>query len=441
MEVSRSEATVLHYLWLQRIFPPGNRMGGLLLSHFGGDIDLLYRAEREDYQRVGDLEPSALDGLCNKDLTDALQISAYCRNNAIRIMVPTDPDFPDQLCRIPAPPLVLYVRGTLPDLRKTLSVSIVGTRSMTEYGSQNTYLIAYDLTKAGAIIVSGMAKGIDGIAHRGCLDAGGITVAVLGCGVDRCYPTEHENLRDEILRRGAVLSEFPPFTPPSGRNFPIRNRLISALSLATLVTEADETSGALITARNAVLQGRALFALPGKVGEKNSQGVNHLLREGAVPITCAMDLLLPYRKLYPKALRISAVPHPGIRSKRIKSPIKRQTPLGERTFGGYEAYEARQMADGIDDRPLPPPDAVAAAEAANESRAEAPAAEPKPKRELPPLSENEQRLLDHFPTESAITADELSESGLPIHQILIDLTTLEIKGVIESVPGNAYRRV
>lgn len=456
MEPPISETELLYWIWLQKAISPGSRLAEKLLSHFEYRIADVFHAGQEAYQQVEGLEPQILQLLLQKDLSYAMETLAYCRNENITVLTPDTDGYPDTLRFIQAPPLVLYVRGKLPNLKDRFSVSVVGTRNMTEYGSHNAYLMAHDLARAGTVIVSGMAKGIDGIAHRGCLDAGGDTIAVLGCGVNRCYPQEHESLMNEILRHGAVISEFPPFTPPIGKHFPIRNRIISGLSQATLVIEAHETSGALITARDAIMQGRPLFALPGKVGEKNSLGVNTLLGEGAAIATCAMDILRQFRARYPKTLNISAVPQPGIASKHIQSPIARKSRVGERSFAPADLRIDRfsDPANIPIQKPAPAampslqvpisdlagngePDGertvgLARATASEEKHSAKPAV---------PLTEAEKRLLSQMPPDTAVTADELSERGFSIQEVLITLTTLEIKGVVESRPGNAYIRI
>lgn len=456
MEQPISETELLYWIWLQKAISPGSRLAEKLLSRFEYRIADVFHAEREAYQQIEGLDPQVLQALLQKDLSYAMETLAYCRNEKITVLTPDTDGYPDSLRFIQAPPLVLYVRGTMPDLKNRFSVSVVGTRNMTEYGSHNAYLMAHDLARAGTVIVSGMAKGIDGIAHRGCLDAGGDTVAVLGCGVNRCYPQEHESLMNEILRHGAVISEFPPFTPPIGKHFPIRNRIISGLSQATLVIEAHETSGALITARDAIMQGRPLFALPGKVGEKNSLGVNTLLGEGAAIATCAMDILRQFRARYPKTLNISAVPQPGIASKNIQSPISRRSRVGERAYAPADVRIDR-FSDPAN-IPIQKPDSAAVSSlrvpisnrtendtSENERAIGLPrmkeSEEERAKKPSVPLNETEERLLSQMPPDTIVTADELSEKGFSIQEVLITLTTLEIKGLVESRPGNAYIRI
>ena len=198
-----------------------------------------------------------------------------------RIITFASNSFPPLLKEIPSPPAVLYARGSLTDQDLNRTVAIVGTRRISPYGRQITRLLATDLAAAGLTVVSGLALGVDGVAHRAALDAGGRTIAVLGTGIDVNYPSQHRGLAKDIAESGAVVTEFPPGTEPAGENFPKRNRIISGLSMATLVTEAPAKSGALITASFANHQGRDVLAVPGDVFSVLSAGCNALIRDGA----------------------------------------------------------------------------------------------------------------------------------------------------------------
>jgi DNA processing protein len=191
---------------------------------------------------------------------------------------------------IPDPPALLYVAGTLTD-QDALAVAIVGARKATPAGQLVTEELSGDLAIAGVTIVSGLARGVDAAAHRGALTANGRTIAVLGCGIDRTYPPEHDRLRKQIEEHGAVLSELPMGAPPHTHHFPRRNRIISGLCLGVIVTEAAMNSGSLITAKLAAEQGREVFAVPGQVKEETSRGTNGLLKDGAGLVEQAQDVL------------------------------------------------------------------------------------------------------------------------------------------------------
>ena len=215
---------------------------------------------------------------------------AALRAEGIEVVTLRHESYPDLLREVPAPPPVIFLRGTI-TLEDRRAVAIVGTRRLSSYGREMARALARDLAQAGVTIVSGLARGIDGIAHAAALDAGGRTIAVLGNGVRRVYPAEHRQLAARITEAGAVLSDFHPDAPPDGPNFPARNRLISGLALGVVVVEAPMRSGALITVDFAADQGRDVFAVPGSVLSPASAGCNRILRDGARPVRSADDVL------------------------------------------------------------------------------------------------------------------------------------------------------
>jgi len=208
----------------------------------------------------------------------------------IKVVSLPDRDYPANLRQISDSPPVLYYKGSLLP-QDDLAIAVVGARYATVYGRQVTEMLALELVGAGLAIVSGLARGIDSIAHRAALDAGGRTIAVLGSGVDLIYPPENKALAEKIIQNGAIVSEFPLGFPSVPSNFPARNRIISGLSLGVLVTEAAVDSGSLITAGCAAEQGREVFAVPGPINSKMSVGVNNLIKEGVHPVTEAADIL------------------------------------------------------------------------------------------------------------------------------------------------------
>lgn len=203
--------------------------------------------------------------------------------------------YPPLLREIPDPPPLLYYSGDLALARKQC-VALVGSRSTTQYGRRNAHALGKCLAENGAVVVSGMAKGIDSCAHAGALQAGegsepGRTIAVLGCGADICYPASNKELRDAIAASGLILSEYPPGTPPAKYRFPRRNRIISGISQATVVVQAPNSSGALITAEAAAEQGRCVYAIPGNIDSAYNLGSNKLIRDGAIPLAVLEELL------------------------------------------------------------------------------------------------------------------------------------------------------
>jgi DNA processing protein len=235
---------------------------------------------------------------------DAGRYLAELEQRGVRFVARSGPGFPPLLRAIHDPPPGLFLRGSAdPSLLGRLSVAVVGARSCSPYGTTVARMLGRELAAAGLVVVSGLARGIDGEAHRGALDAGGLTVAVLGCGVDRDYPASHRELAGRIADTGLVVSEYAPGVEPAPWRFPARNRIIAGLARATVVVEAREASGALITADLALEEGREVFAVPGEITSALSGGSNALLRLGATPLTSATDVL--------EALGVEASPPPA----------------------------------------------------------------------------------------------------------------------------------
>lgn len=280
----------LYWIWLSLACTPGSTTFKKLLER----TDSAYEIYELDSSRLAAIVTSRskdYPALCDKSLEKANEIYNFCVSKNIGIVTYGDREFPSILKQIPTPPVLLYYRGKLPDFDREFAVSVVGTRMLSDYGRKNAFMISYDLARAGAIIVSGMAIGIDGVAHAGAIAAGKPTVAVIGSGIDVLYPKIHGTLARKIVNCGCVLTEYAPGTRPEKFNFPVRNRIISGLSSATVVIEGKERSGALLTARHAREQDRLVYALPGNVGNPNSQLSNLLIRNGAILCTAADDVV------------------------------------------------------------------------------------------------------------------------------------------------------
>ena len=261
---------------------------GRLRDRFGA-LDLAWQADERELLSVLD-ERTLRAVLAARTTVDPPAVLERIERSGAQVTTVLDDDYPRILREIPGPPPVLYYRGTLQQ-QDEVTVAIVGTRRATSYGREVTTRIASELTSAGVTIVSGLAKGIDGYAHRAALEASGRTIAVMASGVDIIYPPEHRQLAERIVESGALVSDYPPGTKPDAPNFPARNRIISGLSTATVVVEAPARSGALITVGFAADQGRDVYAVPGSILSNASEGTNQLLRQGATPLTCAADLI------------------------------------------------------------------------------------------------------------------------------------------------------
>ena len=260
-----------------------------LIQYFG-DLEAAWKAAPADLAeaRLGktliERVVQAREGVDLEKLWEKIQ------NQGIKILTWQDESYPQRLKEIDQPPPVLYIRGEyLPD--DLFAVAIVGTRRVTPYGRQITEELSAFLAANGITVISGLARGVDAIAHQSTLKAGGRSIGVLGSGVDKIYPPEHRGLAEQMMGRGAIISDYAPGTPPDASNFPPRNRIISGLSLAVVVIEAGETSGALITAEFAAEQGREIFAVPGSILAPQSKGTNKLIQQGALPLLSVNDLM------------------------------------------------------------------------------------------------------------------------------------------------------
>lgn len=261
----------------------------LLLEAFG-DVKTAWHASPSALRNAG-LSSKLVEALVRvRDDIDLSTVWQRLEKQGITVITWQDKHYPRRLREIDQPPPVLYTRGELL-LEDEWAVAVVGTRRVTPYGRQIAEQVATTLAHSGVTVVSGLAHGVDAIAHQAAINAGGRTVAVLGCGVDRIYPPDHRRLAERLLEHGALLSDYAPGTPPEAVNFPPRNRIISGLSMAVVVIEAGERSGALITAQFAAEQGREVFAVPGNINAPQSSGTNRLIQQGAHPLLDVRDLL------------------------------------------------------------------------------------------------------------------------------------------------------
>lgn len=260
-----------------------------LIDHFG-DLETAWHADADQLAQAG-LDRRAIDSLVSKRKTLDLDAEmAKIEQHGITFLTWEDAEYPALLQQVYNPPPVLYVRGTLSP-QDQWAIAVVGTRKATVYGKQVAERLSAELAANGITIVSGLARGIDTVAHRAALEAGGRTLAVLGCGLDLVYPAENRQLAHDIVKQGALISEYPLGTPADAHNFPPRNRIISGLSLGVLVVEAGVQSGALITVDFAVEQGREVFAVPGNILSKSSEGCNRLIHDGAKMVLGVQDIL------------------------------------------------------------------------------------------------------------------------------------------------------
>ncbi len=279
-----------HCLRLSMVEGVGPRIRKALLERFGSPEAVLAAAPSELREVSGVGQKVGANIAAAVEEIDVEAEIALCGQRGVTILLDTDPGYPQMLGEIVDPPGVLYVRGTIEPC-DGVAVAVVGTRHATQYGLKQAQRLGASLARAGLTVVSGLARGIDAAAHRGALSAGGRTLAVLGSGVLNVYPPEHQELAGEVMARGALLGEAPPRAAPQSGCFPQRNRIISGLCLGTVIVEAGQRSGALITARHSGEQNREVFAVPGRVDSRTSCGCHRLIRDGAKLVETVDDVL------------------------------------------------------------------------------------------------------------------------------------------------------
>lgn len=482
----------IYWIWLAESAGHGSVIAVKLVNAFG-NASAVYAATAEDVERVcSDIMSKremtqAKKILSDKNMDEADRIFESAVSLGQRIIVPTDEDYPRSLAALRNAPLVLYVMGELPKWNRDLCISVVGTRTMSDSGRRNSYSIGYGLASGGSIVVSGMALGCDGMALCGAIGAGGKTVAVLGGGVDVVYPKDHRELYNTILKNGAVISEYPPGTEPRGYHFPIRNRIISGLSAGSVIVEADSKSGALITARHAICQGRNVFAVPGEVGLPGSEGTNSLIKNGAFVVTSAEDVLAEYEFIYPHSVSMKSY-HRAMRNFEADASSEeamarlRITAKGGKNYYGVSAYGGKSggfnKTETVKKAPSPKrrdkknaDSSVTLGRPAEEikvklqslSSAEAEKTEKKAKKtpvketnhvetvqtepavrenriDIDLLDEVNIRVYNRMIPDVPMIPDELVTDGLSVSDVLSSLSLLELAGAVESHPGGYFLR-
>ena len=425
---------ILYEIWLTTCIYAGSKAYEKLFEHYSTAYEV-YRADAEELERIG-ISERLIAALGKKDLRRANEAAEFCVKKNIRLLVNGEKDYPERLSSIHNPPYALYVKGSLKNAENEYSTAVVGTRNMSEYGMRMAYKIAYELAASGAAVVSGMALGVDGMAHVGALDAGGDTVAVLGCGLDKIYPKTHRTLMGLIAERGALVSEYAPGTPPMSGNFPLRNRIISGLSRSTLVIEGNPNSGSMLTAREAIRQGRDIFAIPGNVGVSNALGTNALIRDGARVALCARDIIgvrgidgIDLDRLADAELNSDL--DVGILARYGVAPAAYASePALREDIGGFEqpAPPKKEV-----NKPSAPRKAKEKAEPEIENSAPERPAAPRP-------SGIVGEIYESMPVGTPVSADFFARFDLDAGKLIAHIAMLEVMGYVISTPGGTYLR-
>lgn len=425
----------VYWIWMQQAVPPGSPSADELLRAFGS-ARAVYGAGTDELSACSFLSGTEQRALRDKSLDGPAALLKRALSGGDWLLTPEDALYPALLRLIEGVPLVLYGRGEMPDLNLLPAVAMVGTRRLTAYGREATARVAYGLARGGMLVVSGGALGGDGTAHEAALEAGGITIAVQGCGLDADYPRPHAELRRRIAKAGAVITEFPPGTPPEGRNFPLRNRLLSGMTLGTCVTEAPERSGALITARRAFEQGRDVFAVAGDMLSGRSPGTDGLIRQGGQLIRGCREILEEYFPRFPDILQLppeSAEDFGGLPPRFLRTPPDRET--------GGSSVKKDSAAKPCSAPETPGSRRGEKQEGAFYAKGQAAASDASasvnPTAEVSPAALSLWKLLSDTPR----ALGELMEvSGLNAPRALSALTELELSGAALSLPGQRYVR-
>ena len=411
---------LVHWIWFAHRPGLTDRMKLALLQHFQ-DPEEIYFADGGVFSHIEGLTPEAVESLGDKNLIPAEETLEICHREKLHLLTFRDAGYPARLKNIADPPVLLYYKGTLPDFDANPVIAVVGTRKASAYGLTTAKRMGYQIGKCGGIVVSGMAYGIDGMAMSGALTAGGTVVGVLGCGADIVYPPSNKPLFRDTEQYGCILSEFAPGIPPAKWTFPQRNRIMAGLSCGVLVVEAPKKSGALITARQALDQGRDVFAVPGNIDVPSFVGSNYLLRDGAIPVFSGWDVVSEYKALFPDKIRRDTAP-------------SHQTAYPDEV---NRAAEGEKTAPKVAQKPLLPKKKKASDEKSNKQVIDKAAFTPyiDVNDTLPKLSAEESAIVSTLQNGERLVDDVIAETGMSTGKLLACLTMLELKGVIRRLPG------
>lgn len=413
MDVKQLESK-LYWIWLSLLFGYGSDKPNQILMQYETPEEF-YNCSAQDMFKLGFLTEKDVKTIKTVSLARAQKIIDDCEKLKIDIVTMSDKLYPNRLKNIYGPPVVLYVKGDISGIDDEVVITVVGTRKATEYSSYTTEYLSYHIAQAGAIVVSGCAVGIDTAAHRGAIRAKGRTIAVLGCGLDINYPAENKALKEMILKKGALISELPPGEGVTGRIFPVRNRIMAALSLGVLITHAPERSGSLITAEHGIEQGKDIFCVPPySIFDTQFSGVIKYIRDGAIPVFCAKDILIEYYGSHAHKLDVDKIIGDYINQKRIENRperVKRATPV--------KAEPTYEKESSINEQKL------------DEFR--------ESNREIISSFDENQLLVYNKLNLVPKFIDELStECSMNVGTVLSVLTELEIMGVASSFSGRRY---
>lgn len=403
---------LVYWIWFAQLKGLTCQQKHLLLQHFP-DPEELYHSDSDLIARSAGITEQMLEALEERSLAPAQKILADCADKGIGILTWADEHYPGKLKNTFEPPLVLYYRGKLPKWEEQPLIGVVGTRKASAYGMRAAYRYGSQIAACGGIVVSGGALGVDTMALEGALQTGAAVVCVFGCGVDVYYPSRNKDLFTQVLTQGCILSEYPPRTEAYSWNFPRRNRILSGISNGVLVVEAPMKSGALITARWAMEQGREVFAVPGNVDVDTCAGSNALLQDYGIAALSGWDVMKEYRSRYPDKV---------IKGKALEPPEPATVQVAQSARIPQKIPAARENADkkSIDK------DKNTTYSVVDRSGAT--------------LSREEQSILDRIGAEPMLIDELITASGLPAGRLKGLLTKLMVKGQLQNHPGGRVSR-
>ena len=424
---------------MQSVFGYGSSRGIEVLQYFD-DLNDFFKADESEIKAMRLLTPAELVRLKKVDFSEAENIVSYCEQKGYKIITPQSEDYPKRLLRIKNPPCVLYVCGKLPNLDDEVAIAMVGTRNCTKNGIIVGSVLSYRLAEAGAIIISGGAVGIDTACSRGAVAVNKPSVIVLGCGLDYPYLLKNRKIRDDVVRNGAIISEFPPKTAPSKSTFPIRNRIMSALSNGVVLIEAPEKSGALITVNCALEQGKDVFVLPGDITNKNYVGNNRLLQDGANAVYTPKDILGEYAAEYPHKLYLRNADIPLAEDRLFINMYNKNRNVPDDRFmhgASKKNYAKRDNDDNSHSKIV-----RKAAQNPLKYNEKCVDSQDLPMFSPPDLTfdtdETVKKVYNCFTNRAATVDILIQKSRMPANDVLYALTELEMNGAIDALPGGMY---
>lgn len=398
-----------HWIWLTLRKGLAGQNAVRILEHFGTP-ELVHAADEEAYRMAGGLSDTVIRSLMNKSLDQADVVLGDCERYGIQLLTLQDSAYPERLRAIAQPPMVLYWKGRQFAFDNEAAIGMVGSRQATPYGVQAAARLSVDLTRKGALVVTGMAQGIDAAAVRGALKVGGPVVSVLAGGIDRAYPSYHKDLYADVAAVGALISEYPPGTDHIGSHFPIRNRIISGLSVGVIAVESARAGGTLLTVNHALDQDRDVFAVPGPIDAPQSEGTNRLIQAGCAKLIMeADDVLCEFVDKFPGKLRLgrgASLP-PEAEKQRLEGAAK--------VPGQGESRKAKEK----------PPE---------EDTVYLRWADCKDK-----LTDDQREVLLALDGGAVQTDDLVERTQIPARRVLSALTVLQIQGYVAEESGKRFR--